>query len=149
MNDNPGRTMAETLRAVADLLDAHTPGLPLRPSVSVYDHIPHLADLAWNFHINGNAADAADQKAKAALTLRLLGGKWDKDFFDDTDRADFEQTRDGLRMRVTVNRSAVCERIVTGTETVTLSAVEAQPERTEEREVVEWRCDPVLAEVSA
>ena len=33
-------------------------------------------------------------------------------------------------------------------ETVTLPAVEALPERTETREVVEWRCESVLAEVA-
>ena len=140
--------MPDTLRAVADLLDAH-PELPRPPYVACYDHRPHEADLAWNFHFNGNAEDAADQKAKAALMLRTLGGKWAKDFdWRDADRADFRQTRDGLNLRVTVNRSAVCERVVVGEETVTLPAVEAQPERTETREVVEWRCESVLAEVA-
>jgi hypothetical protein len=143
------RTMSETLRAVADLLAAH-PDLPLLPYVTLYGHRPERADLTWSLHINGNAIDAADQKAKAALILRTLGGKWNKDFeWGDTDRADFAQARDGLHLRVVVQRSAVCERVVVGEETVTLPAVEAQPERTATREVVEWRCEPVLAEVSA
>lgn len=142
------RTMSDTLRAVADLIDAH-PELPFPPYTTVHSHTPERADLAWNLHINGNAADAADQKAKAAGILRTLGGTWDKDFWDDTDRADFQQSRDGLNLRVTVQRSAVCERVVVDTETVTIPAVEAQPERTETREVVEWRCEPVLSEVAS
>jgi len=143
------RTMPETLRAIADRLDAH-PDLPRPPYVTIYDHTPHKADLSWHFHINGNAKDAADQKAKAAMVLRILGGKWDKDFdWSGADRADFTQSRDGLSLRVVVNRSAVCERVVTGVETVTLPAVEAQPERTETRETVEWVCAPVLAEVAS
>lgn len=143
------RTMIDTLRAAADLLAAH-PDLPRPPYLSCYDHTPHAADLSWNFHINDNAEDEADQKAKAVLVIKILGGKWDKEFDwpEGIDRADFTQVRDGLNLRITVQRSAVCERVVTGTETVTIPAVEARPERTEEREVVEWRCEPVMAEVT-
>lgn len=42
-------------------------------------------------------------------------------------------------------RDNVCERIVTGTEKVTVPAVEARPEREEVRELVEWKCSPLTA----
>jgi hypothetical protein len=46
----------------------------------------------------------------------------------------------GLRVEV------VCERVVVGTETVTVPAVEARPEAIVEQEIVEWRCHPILAD---
>jgi hypothetical protein len=57
-----------------------------------------------------------------------------------------------LSVRLHCERSVVCERVVTGTETVTktvpdpaaLAAV-PQVEVTEEVEKVEWRCKPLLA----
>ena len=143
MND---RTMADTLRAVAEFIDAH-PDLPRPPYVCCYDHTPDQADVSWYLSINNNAVDEADQKAKATAIIRSVGGKWDKTPSGNDMR--FEQTVNGLHLDVLVAREAVCERVVTGTETVTLPAVEAQPERTEERDVVEWRCEPLLAETSA
>lgn len=143
MNSTTERTMSDTLRAIAELIDAH-PDLPL-PYVIIHGHRAHEADLAWNLHIF--ADDGADQKSQATAIIQALGGKWDKDFDwdDDINRADFKQTRDGFDMRVTVHRDAVCERVVVGEEVVTVKAVEAVPERTETREVVEWRCAPLLA----
>lgn len=138
------RTMPETFRAVADLIEAH-PEIPL-PYVSVYDHSPDRADLHWYLHINARAADAEDQRAKAAAIVKAIGGKWRKDF--DSDEASFRQQRDGFNMGVVVVREAVCERVVVGEETVTIPAVEAQPERTTTREIVEWRCEPMLSEAA-
>lgn len=135
------RTMSSTLRAVAEFIEAH-PDIPV-PYVAVYDHRPDLADVSWYLHINDNAKDAADQKAKAAAILKAVGGKWDKNFTSD---ARFTQSRDGLNFDVVVAREAVCTPRVVATETVTIPAVEAKPERTEERPVIEWDCAPVLAE---
>jgi hypothetical protein len=135
---------AATHRAVADFIDAH-PDLP-PPFVSVYDHRPDKADLRWYLNIN-DKGDEAIQRALAVAIVRGVGGKWDKDFSDNEAR--FEQTRAGMNMLVTVQREAVCERRVVGTESVTLPAVAAQPERTVERELVEWDCSPVLAEVAS
>lgn len=96
----------------------------------------------------------ADQKATAATVVRDIGGAWEKggrhnagDFLDFT-----KDYGGGVLATVVVDRPQVCERIVTGTETVTIpatEATEAQPERTEVREIVEWRCSPLLAEASA
>lgn len=135
------RSAADTHRAIADFIDAH-PDIP-PPFASVYDHLPHKADLRWYLHINGKG-DETVQRETAQAILRAIGGKWSKDF-DERD-ATFEQERDGLSLQVIVKREAVCERRVVGTERVTLPAVEAQPERTEVREIVEWDCSPVLAE---
>ncbi len=137
--------MSETLRAVADLIDAH-PDLPL-PYVTVYDHIPHKANVSWYLHINQRSEDEAHQKAQAQAIIKALSGKWAKRF--DGTTADFEQERDGLNLQVSVTREAVCERVVTGTKTVTIPGKPAEPERVEQREVVEWRCEPVLAEAIA
>jgi hypothetical protein len=41
-------------------------------------------------------------------------------------------------------RAAVCERVVVGTETVEVTDYENAPTKTEEREIVEWRCEPSL-----
>lgn len=55
--------------------------------------------------------------------------------------------RDGYS--ITIAREKVCIRRVVGTETVEHPAVEAREAWTEEREVVEWDCEPVLAGASA
>lgn len=133
------RTQADTLRVIADLFDAH----PDLPPGYVSAHTSGSTSVTWGVSYG---IDADDQKAAAAAIIKTIGGKWDKDFdWGENDRADFMQVRDGIELRIVVERSAVCDRIVTGTETVTLPAVEAKPERVEEREVVEWRCEPLLA----
>lgn len=49
-----------------------------------------------------------------------------------------------VELEVWAPRSAVCERVVVGTETVEIPDPDA-PKVTVEREVVEWRCSPLLA----
>ena len=45
-----------------------------------------------------------------------------------------------------VRREQVCEKVVVGTETVELPAVEARPAQTVTREKTEWRCtEPMLS----
>jgi hypothetical protein len=92
-----------------------------------------------------------DNQAEIAARLRrsLGGGKWQK-----TEHGGY-LTLDGmcagLPIDLWLDRAEVCERVVVGTETVVIPAVEAQPEREVERPVIEWRCAPVLeaAEVQA
>lgn len=143
MNDTNTRTLADVLRAAADLIEAH-PDLPA-PYVTAHTSGVKV-DLAWYLNINDNCVDLADQKATAARIVAAIGGTWEK--LPDTYSTGFtfRQERDGLKLDVQVEREAVCERVVTGTETVTIPAKPAQPERTETREVVEWRCEPLLAE---
>lgn len=54
----------------------------------------------------------------------------------------------GLAIRAVEMRDAVCERVVLGKETVTEKVPVQFEERTVEREIVEWRCSSLLAEVA-
>lgn len=86
--------------------------------------------------------------AMVAAIRRVVGGKWDKR--ENTCLSgDPEMVFETDGHMVTVKREAVCIRRVLGTETVTVPAVKAAPERTEEREVVAWDCEPILATVEA
>ena len=133
------------LRDVADLLDAH-PDLP-EPYTSVYSS--GSVDVQWYLEIHG--LDLAGQKATAAKIVSDLGGKWDKTEIVDG-RLDFEQSRDGIHLRIAVARDAVCERVVIGTHEVTVPAaparpaMEAEPEKTITIEDVKWICSPLLAD---
>ena len=133
------------LRAVADLIDAH-PDLP-EPYTSVYSS--GSVDVQWYLEIHG--LDLAGQKATAAKIVSDLGGKWDKTEIVDG-RLDFEQSRDGIHLRIAVARDAVCERVVIGTHEVTVPATLAMPARpaTAEHvktvEDVQWVCSSLLAE---
>lgn len=130
---------ATNLRAVADLLDT-LPGLP-QPTVFAYRN-GHI-DVNWQ--LMNDEATKHNQKEAAQQILRAIGGKWNKDPWGD--RFDFERLYgDGIKLQIFTHREQVCTRRVVGTETVTIPAVEAQPERTEEREVVEWDCEPVLSQ---
>lgn len=137
--------MADKLRAAVDLIEAH-PGLP---EACVFAYSSGHVQMTWQLM---NIAEAKDsQRDVAQQIIRALGGKWRKKPWGD--RFDFEQERDdGLRVEIYAHREQVCERRVVGTEKVTVPAspaVEAQPERTEVREIVEWDCSPVLAEAVA
>ena len=132
-------TTVGRLREVADLL-AFLP-----------DHIPHPyvtagswgTEISW--YLTLDTKDEAEQKALAAEIVRLHRGPWVKQ--ERGESFAFENTNiPGVKLKVVVAREAVCERVVTGTETITVPAMEAVPERTEIREIVEWRCEPLLAE---
>lgn len=85
------------------------------------------------------------QRAVTKKLIRAIGGTWKKGGYGDT----MSLTRtfeDGLTVRVQGERTMMCEKVVTGTETVEIPAVEAQPARTEEREIVEWDCGTLLPE---
>ena len=115
-------------------------------------HIPHPyitagdwgTEISW--HLTLNTKDEAQQKRLAADIVRHHAGPWAKDARGDQFVFENKDTLPGIKLRVTVAREAVCERVVTGTERFTVPAMEAVPERTEIREIVEWRCEPLLAE---
>lgn len=134
-------TLAENLRRAAATLTVH-PDLPIPYITTTYGG---NVELAWFLPIT--TQDYAEQKRLARLILRTLGGKWDKVAGSEMN---FTQGTygDPIRYIVQVSREAVCQRVVTGTTEVTIPAVEAQPERTETRETVEWICEPVLAEAA-
>lgn len=119
------------LRHVADLVDEH-PALPV-PTV-------HEAMVSWRLY---EWEHDRPLREVAADIRRTIGGTWAKSSSDHS----FNLTTkvDDVDYVIFVEREQVCTRRVVGTETVTIPAVEAQPERTEEREVVEWDCAPVLA----
>lgn len=144
MSDTSTTTMIATLRRVADLLAEH-PEIPA-PYINIYDSSPERADLNWYFQIAYRSKEG-EQKDLASSVIKAIGGKWDKRFNEED--ADFKQTRDGLAFHVTVKREAVCRRVVTGTEMVTIPAVPAEPEREELREIVEWDCGSLLDGASA
>ncbi len=133
-------TFADGLRVAADLLETY-PDLP-----PAYVTAVQAIDGARGIEVTWQLMLVADdtQRETAARIIRTIGGVWDKDASYDTFRT--TRTHRGIRLRITADREQVCERRVTGTETVTVPAVEAQPERVEERELVEWDCSAVLAE---
>lgn len=123
------------LRALANDIESSTTPLPTHP--------PSAEWLIFG----GGDADLAIQKSTAAQVVKDIGGHWEKQKTQGGDLFDF--TKDyggGVTASVVVDRPAVCERVVTGTETVTVPAKPAQPEQVVEREVVEWRCEPLLAD---
>lgn len=141
-------SIAAALRQAADLLDQHPdigPGVYITAGDRYASTGEGYAELNWYLHIDHK--DTGEQKAKAAQIVRALGGKWDK--VDHGGDMTFRQQRGPVRLDVQVKREAVCERVVVGTETRTVPAVEAQPERTETVEKVEWRCQPLLADDTA
>lgn len=81
--------------------------------------------------------------AMVAAIRRAVGGKWTKREQQGLSEPEMVFEREGYS--ITVKREAVCVRRVVGTETVTVPAVEARPETTIEREIVEWDCEPVLS----
>jgi len=151
MTDTETITSTSTkLRVLADLIDAH-PDLP-QPYTTAYSS--GEVEARWYLHINDLQDDLPGQKTTAAQIVSTLGGKWDKreSPFDST-RYEFSQSRDGLSLEVTVNRAAMCERVVVGSHEVTVPATPAipkqaaRPERTETVEDVTWICSSLLSPV--
>lgn len=130
----------DRLRVATDLIAAH----PNLPTPCVFAYSSGHVEVTWQL-MNGDVRN--DQKSAAQQIIRAIGGEWRKNPWDD--RFDFEQDYNGVALQIFTNRDQVCTRRVIGTETVTVPAVEARPERTEVREIVEWDCTPVLAEAAA
>ena len=119
-------------RRAADLLEKN-------PDIAV-PVVTSKGDLFWSLW-TFECPDGVP--AMVAAIRRAVGGKWDKREAMGISEPEMIFEREGYS--ITVKREAVCTRRVVDTETITLPAVEAQPERTIEREVVEWDCSPVLA----
>jgi hypothetical protein len=123
-------TYTDLIRAVADLIDKHDLGIPYTLTdgeVSIHDY-------------------TSDAPETIGRWRRALGGVWDKRDIGDviTLRQKVASLPGSPTVILFIGKDA-CVRRVVGTETVTIPAVEAQPERVEEREIVEWDCEPVLA----
>ena len=144
LNDRQAYTAG--LRQLADLLDER-PDIPL-PHQGTDTAVP----IHWLYF--GNGRDFEEQKAIARTIVRAIPGQIVKRETGDLFR--FHGRLAGLHLEVVVDRPAVCERVVVGTETVTTTikdpdAVAALPdvEVTETVEQVEWRCQSILAESEA
>jgi hypothetical protein len=131
------RDYTEGLRQLADILDAN-PDLPLPYYGS------KSSELLWI------ARRDEDHRAVARIFARAIPGTIAKNPRDTA--IDLVGQIAGLYVQLIVDRDQVCERIVTGVEVVEMPASEAIPARpaqTIEREVVEWRCEPILAEATS
>jgi hypothetical protein len=125
------------LRQLADLLERHD-------------------DLALPYEGRGYARLGifVETKDEVLAWVRAMDGPVSKQY-DSDGSYDFraEGALAGLNLRVYAPRGEVCERIVTGVETVTETvpdpeALAAVPtvEVTREVEQIEWRCHPLLAD---
>lgn len=133
--------MAAGLRRLAEFIETN-------PDLA--DGFRHnVMDYAINVHLrdDGKAAQLAEYAQAAAR----FGAKVTKDIDDKWHNLylDF----DGAKAHVLAYRNEVCERVVTGVETVTKTvpdpeALAAVPtvEVTEQVETVEWVCRPLLAD---
>jgi hypothetical protein len=122
------------LRQFADLLE-HDQAIPL----------PDARDVAWYYF--GRGVEYDTQKVAAVDLARRLPGVQKKAVTGDLFR--LRGSIAGLKTQIIVDRPAVCERVVTGTETVTRqvpdpSVVVPTVEVTEVVEHVEWVCGPLL-----
>jgi hypothetical protein len=135
------------LRALADLVEAH-------PELAAdIEHALGSALLAMPLH-NPEVTDERERLALWARAARRHGAATvTKGAQDDTFELDISWP--GLTIKVLAHRDQVCERVVTGTETVTklVPDLDAPPrpmvEVTETVERVEWRCGPLLADDAA
>lgn len=135
-------TIAENARTLAAFLEAH-PDLP-EPTHYEIQWGPAVKWLIFD-------DDLAEQKRTAESVVRFLPGKADKRQYNEGEWLKYSGEVDGVQWQVTCQRSAVCERVVTGTETITRTVPDPtvevpMVEVTETVETVEWVCAPLLAE---
>lgn len=110
------------LRAIADFLEGR-PDVPL----------PYDADLGRHY----------TDRAEFIAAVRAIGGekRYSSDFME------VARSFGPHEVRFQCLRETVCERVVVGTEKVMVPDPDA-PKVEKEREVVEWRCAPLLAEAA-
>lgn len=86
--------------------------------------------------------DNEKQKEFCRAFMREFGGKWDKSEGGSTFY--FSREFDGVNVSLLANREAVCEAVVVGTR-IDLVPDPNAPKIEVEREVVEWKCEPIMA----
>lgn len=144
--------MISTLRAKADFLATHQEILARYDFQTLYDRDGYSAAMSYVSPYNGYGrtldldVTGPESPAIMAELRRAIGGMWKKEANDYrfSLTRDFHQSGVNLSIVIASSRESVCTRVVTGTETVVIPAVEAQPERVEERDKTEWRCSPIL-----
>lgn len=125
-NDTP--TTADTLRALADWLDAH-------PTAN------GTVDFSMG---HGRILDYTMGRDEITAQARALGGQWEKDISE----MYFwlrQEVVPGVTYDLYTMRDIVCERVVVGTEEVEIPDPDVEvPTVTVVRDVVEWRCPDSL-----
>lgn len=137
MSNTKPTELAKALRDLAAMVEAN-PDLADRLTDYTFARV-----LVWTNNRN-EVADFARAGAKAGATVaKHQDDKW----------AGVDVVFGPMRLHVYIDRNEVCDRVVVGTETVVEKgpdpeAVAALPvvEREVEREIVEWRCRPLLAD---
>ncbi|MGW1680516.1 hypothetical protein [Saccharopolyspora sp. NPDC002376] len=134
MTETLAQQQAAGLRALADMIEAHP---EIRATYLGGIHGIHV----WH-------PQSAEEMAAIARAALKHGAKVEKDI--GVSLYNLSISWGPFKAMALGNRGAVCERVVTGTETVTRkvpdpSAVVPMIEVTEEVETFEWRCAPLLA----
>lgn len=144
---NTNLTVAHNAEKLATFLRAN-PDLP-EPTHFEVQHEASLRWLIWG-------KDLQEQKETAAAVVRFIPGTATKstDKYGSADWIDYSGEVDGVSWDIVCQREAVCERVVTGTKTITRevpdpTVVVPTVEVTEEVETVEWVCGPLLADGQA
>lgn len=125
-------------RKFLDILEAHEE-IP----VPYFGHSPLYCRATIHFLFGDGS------KARMAAAARAFPGPLEKGVTAGT-YFDLRGNIDGFYYELTAYRDEVCERVVTGVETVTRripdpSVTVPTVEVTDEVETVEWRCGPILA----
>lgn len=124
------------LRGLADLLEAH-------PEVPLPANGQSFSPMQWV------VTSADDQRADLAVIARALPGRVEKEARDDSPYFKLRGRIAGLHLTAYADRDEVCTATVVGEETVTRTVPDpAAPmvEVTETRNVVQWRCEPLMAD---
>lgn len=128
MTDNKRTDYIEGLRAIADMLETH-PAVPL----------PVRQTFTTLF-------DGEGAPAEMATVRRVVGGKWTKTATDSWFW--LRKTFGPHEYDLAANRNVVCERVIVGTERVEAPDPDA-PKVLVEKEIIEWRCSPLLDDSTA
>lgn len=148
--------MAEEFALVSEFLAT------LRESTDIFIPLPQyrygLLDFNLWSHDLPMEAYTLSQEARNALVVerfralaKAIGGRWEKNdpnkgSFDDSYYTFTSVNRIGTaQVRLCMDRNMICERVQVGTETVTIPAVEAEPERVVEKPIFERECKPLFA----
>jgi hypothetical protein len=139
---------------------AHEQAAGLRRLADMIEANPEIAaDLRYALYGMVAPLVGAEQRERTAAIARAAtraGAKVDKEVKNDYDQFTLAVTFGPVRIRFLADRDEVCRRIVTGIREVTKEvpdpeALAAVPTVTvtETVEDVEWKCTPLLAEVTS
>lgn len=126
-----GPEYAASLREIADFIDAHD---------ELEFDAPNYLRLGWCY---GSDNEAQQQIAAFARAF----GSCEKEYGD----AFFKVSRKigEIKVYAATSREKVCRKVVKGTRVVPRQVIEAKIIEEHEEEIVEWECEPLLAEALA